>query len=104
MKDAICAFIMILITAFMVGCATPMKAQLPAIAPDDAMLEKLIDEPKTEQDLLHNSIVLEHLYINQKLQSYTLLEYIATLANDSESKAIYAGKIENIKDIYDMEL
>lgn len=102
MKDFICAMIMILITVFLMSCTTPITARVPEIASDDAMLEKLIENPKTEEDMLYNSIVLEHLYVNQKLQTYSLLEYIATLAEDKDAKTLYTNKIENIKKVYDL--
>lgn len=91
----------ILITVFLVSCATPVPAPaVPEIPSDITYFEQLIDEPSTEQDLIHNMTVLEFMYINQKLQTYSLLQYIAKLADDAGAYSSYGEKIAEIKSIY----
>ena len=102
MREIIIGFISIVITAFMVSCATPIEidARVPELASDEAMLDMLIDEPQTQGDLMQNSIVLEYLYANQKMQNYMLLEYIAKLASDKDSEELYKGKADTIRELY----
>ena len=98
--DFIKGIIAILITVFLVSCATVPQAQVPTLPSDDTLLEQLIDEPANENDLLHNNIVFEYLCVNQKLQTYNLMKYISTLAKDKKSLDLYEGKIKAINDIY----
>lgn len=101
MEEFIKGLIAIIITVFLVAsCATAPVAKVPELPSDDAIFEQLIDAPITEQDLLHNSIVFEYLYVNQKLQTYNLMKYISTLAKDNSSYELYDGKSNEIKKLY----
>lgn len=101
MIDFIKGLIAILITVLLVSsCATAPSAMVPELPSDDAIFEQLIDAPLTEQDLLHNSIVFEFLYVNQKLQTYNLMKYISTIAKDNKSYELYDGKSNEIKKLY----
>lgn len=101
MEEFIKGLIAIIITVFLVAsCATTPVAKVPELPSDDALLEQLIDAPATENDLLHNSIVFEFLYVNQKLQTYNLMKYISTLAKDSKAYELYDGKTGEIKKLY----
>lgn len=100
--DFIKGIIAILITVFLVSCATVPQAQVPTLPSDDTLLEQLVDEPANEKDLLHNNIVFEYLYVNQKLQTYNLMQYIAKLADDMKSYNAYGEKISEIKNVYNL--
>lgn len=85
----------------LISCATSVpKPAVPEIPNDDAFLDELIEEPKTSSDLLHNMTVMEYMYVNSKLQTFRLAEYIAKLADDKESEKAYRMKIAYIEAEY----
>ena len=103
MNYVVKAIVGIIITVFLVSCATPAPAPaVPEIPSDLKYFEQLVDEPSTEQDLVNNMTVLEFMYVNQKLQTYNLMQYIAKLADDTKAYTAYGEKIAEIKSIYNL--
>lgn len=102
MKYILKALISIIITVFLTtSCATTTPtAIVPTLPSDTKFFDYYIEEPKTIEDYNTNLTILEYVYANQKMQTYELMSYISTLANDKENKELYEGKVAEIQALY----
>lgn len=88
----------------LVGCSTAKpNIAVPKLPDETRFMDKLHDSPTTLSDIVDNMIVLEHMYANQKMQTYELMKYIATIAEEADIAKEYAERIEKIKEVYGIE-
>jgi hypothetical protein len=88
MKRLLILIIASLMVFVSVSCSTTkaLSVAVPEIGSDDAFLDLLIDTPVSIEDVVHNSLVYERLYVNQKENTLVLLAYISDLAGDKKKQ------------------